>query len=607
MNIKFRTWCLFLLLALVAFAAWFKFSYPQFSFIDFTVSKNQALEVAKEYLVSRGINPERYRHATVFISDGEADRYLQKTLGFKGERDFIKKHDFDLFLWLIRFFRENEKEEFRLTVSAKTKEVTTFQHTIDDTEARQSPDDEKAKIMAMDFLKKTFNVDFNDYTFHSKQSQKYDNRTDHAFTWEKNGVYVPWSKEPDSGGGKVLMGATVSGNEIRSFAKNKFEIPDKFSRAMQKQMSVGGNLSMVFFIIYLALISTAAFFVILRRNHLAMHVAKNFFITVTALIFLFNIASNLNEFEYILYGYDTTTSMKSYLLNYALQLVVYVFLATIAILMPGLAGESLHREQLPQKKEGSFLHYIVSSFFSRNIASLIFLGYLVAIIMMGLQSLAFQFGQKYLGVWVEYTWLTQISSTYLPFLSAFIIGFKASMVEEVIFRIFAINLFKKMTGSLLFAVILSSLIWGYGHSNYLIFPMWFRGLEVGTMGMFLSYVYLRFGIIPVLIAHYVFDVFWNTAGFLLGNVTTYNFFSSFCVLILPMLWAALAYVFNKPEQENELRWRLNKHQLYNLDVLASYLHQNQRNFISKPQEDMRKELISHGWDVAVVDAALRQK
>src|SRR3989338_2917536 len=139
MKIKYRTWCLFAFLALASIAVWLRFSYPQFSFIDFSVDRAKALKIAERYLTAtRNKDISTYRKAVVFISDANADRYLQRTLGFKGEHDFIQEHDFDLFLWIIRFFKENQKEEFRIAVSAATGQIASFQHIIDDTEPRNA-------------------------------------------------------------------------------------------------------------------------------------------------------------------------------------------------------------------------------------------------------------------------------------------------------------------------------------------------------------------------------------------------------------------------------------------------------------------------------------
>ena len=154
------------------------------------------------------------------------------------------------------------------------------------------------------------------------------------------------------------------------------------------------------------------------------------------------------------------------------------------------------------------------------------------------------------------------------------------------------------------AVIFSTLVWGFGHSNYLIFPMWFRGVEVACLGLFLSYIYLNYGIIPALVAHYVFDVFWCSSGFLLGKANFVDFFGSLGVLLLPLLFGVMAFVFNRSDEENPMRWKLNKHQIYNLQVLKTFLKE-EGNTKNKTAQELTQELVAHGWDIAIVEIALQ--
>ncbi|MFH1360805.1 MAG: CPBP family glutamic-type intramembrane protease [Candidatus Omnitrophota bacterium] len=605
MPIKLKIWITFLVCAILSAAVWYALSYPEFSFVELAIDRKEATNIAKAFLTDkRGIDPSAFQDVAVFTGDHAADQYLQKTLGIKKEREFLAQHDFDLFLWVVRFFRENEKEEYRLSVSASTGEITSFKHIIADTDKREDISQDQARLIASNFLKTTFPFNPEDYTQQAQQASKLENRTNYSFNWEKKDVRIPWSQEPESGNAKLLRGATVSGDEVLSFYKNQLQIPEKYNRTLAKQRTVGDNISIVFHVLYVVILTAGTFFVIARRNHLAMHKAKNFMIGLAVVLFALSLLDYANEPQNILFHYPTTSSMTSYLYRMISTIILVTFYVTIAILMPGLSGESLHHEMLPEKKRGSFLFYINSTFFSNRIFSLVTLGYLTFIIMLGIQSIAFHFGRQYLGVWTERAWMTQLSSSALPFLAAFIIGVKASFIEEITFRIFAISWIRKISKSLLVAVAVSSIIWGFGHSHYPVFPMWFRGIEVTLLGLLLSYVYLTYGIIPVLVAHYSFDVFWCGSNMLFGKVSPLNFYSVLFVLSLPLIYGILSALINKPEKENPMRWKFNKHQIYNLGVLKAYLNQSKMETNQTPQE-IREELITHNWDVAVVEEALR--
>lgn len=597
-------WIGYVAFSLISLLVWFKFSYPFLSFVDLSINRTQALNIAQNYLAKdKGIDLSNYKSAVIFAADNKSDRYLQKAFGFEDEIAFIKKYDLDLFFWLVRFYQEGKKEEYNLTINSATGEIIAFRHILPNTDPRPHISEAEAKAKAQQFLKNRFNFSPEQYTSHSNLTKEHDNRKDFAFTWRKNDVYIPWNDQPDSGGAKLLIAATVSGDEVLSFSKNDLEIPEKFSRFIQRKKEVGHNLSILFSILHTVLLTAATFFVVLRRNHLAMYVSRNFCIFLTTTLFIFSIITNINRFENVLFYYPTTSVFTSYLGRFIISLLFGTFFVTISILMPSLAGESLHYEVFQGNKEGRFLHYITSTVLSRNMFRSIILGYLAGIILIGIQAGAFKFGQKYLGVWVEHSWMTQLTSAYFPFIAAFTISIRSSFIEEISFRLFGISWGKKILKNTFWACFIFSIFWGLGHSSYQIFPMWFRVIEVSCLGFFLSFTYIRYGIIPVIVGHYLLNAFWCSAGYLLGKSNPFDFYTSLGVILAPLFFGLIAFMANRPEVNKPMRWRLNKHQIYNLEILKCVIKDNE-SFKHKSSKELKKELLSHGWDIGVVEAAL---
>jgi len=262
MNISKKTWFIFTVLAIAGIAAWFKFSYPQFSFVDLSIDRNKANLIAESYLASSGVKTRDYKKAVVFVEDVAAERYLQRALGFKGESEFIKKYDYELFFWVARFFKEGQKEEYRLMISSKSGEVVSYSHSIEDT--KELPTQAKAAALkkAKDFLSKKFQAGFSKLDFHDEQVRKLEKRIDYGFSWEDKEVYIPWGKAKDDGGAKLLTGAGVSGDEISSFTKNSLDIPEKFNRFIEKQLSVGRYLSGIASFLFVVLIGWSIFLVV---------------------------------------------------------------------------------------------------------------------------------------------------------------------------------------------------------------------------------------------------------------------------------------------------------------------------------------------------------
>src|SRR3989338_2922700 len=223
------TWILFAGLSLLGFILWLRLSCHQLEFVNFSVDRAKASGIAREYLLARQEDPARFRAAAVFSADGEADRYLQHTVGFAGLVEFIQKHDFDLFYWVVRFFQENEKEGYKVFISSATGEVIGFQHIIDDNAAREPLERNEARRKAVEFLKEGFQFNIDQYAVKGDLVTVYDNRSDFSFSWQRKDVQIPWSpqensssREPDGGTGKLLISAKVTGQEVLSFGKHAF-------------------------------------------------------------------------------------------------------------------------------------------------------------------------------------------------------------------------------------------------------------------------------------------------------------------------------------------------------------------------------------------------
>ncbi|MFA5117702.1 MAG: CPBP family intramembrane glutamic endopeptidase [Candidatus Omnitrophota bacterium] len=505
MKISAKEWVLFISIALIGFFTWLKLGYPQLSFVYLSVDKPEACRKAQEYLVSRGVAFQEYRQAAVFRVENWQDRYLQKTLGAARQEVFMKENKYELFSWRIRFFKEFQKEEYLIEISPQSGQVLRFTHLIEDTAVRPAITQDAARLAAKEFFIRNYDRDFREYEPHAEQVKRYDHRTDYFFSWEKKGVYIPWKK--DKGGAKLLLAANVCGNEVSQFSVNDFEIPDQFYRDISKELLLGEYLYSVYYIILIGLIVAAIYVVVKKRQSVVVLRTRVWYLTLAVFVCGITIADLVNNIQSVIAYYPTSGSLGSFLGIYFFKAVINLVLLSVMFIMPGVAGETLCAEVLPDKPLAGFTHYLRSSFLTRGVCRGILFGYVLCVILIGMQAGLFYLGQRYFGVWKEWFRLSQYSSSYFPVFSAFTVGFIASLNEEVVYRLFGISWGKKYLRNTLLAVIAASFLWGFGHSEYAIFPTWFRGIEVGTMGLVYGFVFLRYGIIPLIVAHYLFDVF----------------------------------------------------------------------------------------------------
>lgn len=602
MKISFKAFIGFFLVSILCLGLWYKFGYPKLIFMDMVVDKSQAMVKAQDYLVNSGISLKGYNKAVVFHDDEWADRYLQRTLGLQKQENFLKQEDVDIFYWRVRFFKQYQKEEFIIKVSPVSGKILGVEHLIDDIEPRVDIGKEAARAKAEVFLKQSADFSVDKYDFHKEEAKRYDNRLDYIFTWEKKGVNVPWEK--DQGDAKLLIGATVSGDEVREFYVSKIDIPEKFKRYIEKQLIFGQYLASFSLLCLILFIMFATFTTVNRRSQLTIRLNNKLYFWLAGIIVVLNISNIFNGFEMMASYYPTSVNFNSYLWLNLLKAFLGIIFFAAAFIFPGLAGESLRQEYLPEAKYSSFLHFIKSTFCSRIVFKSIIFGYFIFFIMLGVQAVMFYWGQKYFGVWKEWIRLTQYSSSYIPFFAAFVVGVSASLNEEVLFRLFGISWGMKLFKNLFLAVIFSSLVWGFGHSFYAIFPVWFRGIEVGILGVFLGYVFIRYGLIPVLVAHFLFDLFWGVTSYIFGVSPAYLFYGSLLMIFLPLVFAVLAYGLNREDKEKPSKYLLDSQQKYNLEILNGYI--SLRKSQGYDYHKLKAELLKNSWDPDLVNLSLEE-
>jgi hypothetical protein len=108
---------------------------------------------------------------------------------------------------------------------------------------------------------------------------------------------------------------------------------------------------------------------------------------------------------------------------------------------------------------------------------------------------------------------------------------------------FAIPFLRNLTRSVVIAIVLAGYIWGFGHAGYAQQPFYIRGIEVGTGGVALGLIMLRWGILPTLVWHYSVDAMYS-AMLLLRSHNLYFRLSgaaSAGIVVLPVLVALIAY------------------------------------------------------------------
>ena len=92
------------------------------------------------------------------------------------------------------------------------------------------------------------------------------------------------------------------------------------------------------------------------------------------------------------------------------------------------------------------------------------------------------------------------------------------------------------------------MIWAFGHSNYAIFPVYIRGIELTIAGLIFGIGFLRFGLLTCIVAHFVIDAVLVGTPLLTSGNSAY-LVSGIVVMGIALLPAVLGLAARKRKSE----------------------------------------------------------
>jgi membrane protease YdiL (CAAX protease family) len=504
--------------------------------VDFTISRDQALELARQFAASQNAQLSGYQSSVIFAVDEDAKTYLERTVGLEQANNLMSTR-VNAWYWRIRFFRPQQKEEYRLRVSPAGK-VVGYEHIVEESRTGPHMEHDAAFARATQFLHNNFHTDLDTYKFLPEEanSTELPARRDWSFSWERNNFRVP----DNSAGATYRLTVGVQGDAV-GLAIEFLKVPEAWNRDYAKLRS-GNDLLETIAIIPYCLIYGAAFWVIFELSKLGLMrwgAPVKIGLALAALWLL----NSVNSWPSLRADYNTNDSYSAFFFN---QLMFAALLSVFQGLLVTLAlapGEPMYRLTQPDRLQLKFAlrwpGLRSKEFFNAGVIGLslaaVHIGYVVV----------FYLVAQHFGAWapqdVNYAGAV---STNLPWLEAMVIGFFAATSEEFLFRLFAIPFVKRITKSQFLAVVLPAFAWGFLHSNYPQEPAYIRGIEIGLIGIVAGLVMLRWGILATLIWHYTVDATLGSL-LLLKATSPYLRFSGAIVsglALFPLAFAVVMYV-----------------------------------------------------------------
>jgi len=503
-------------------------AFPEAS-IDFRVNREDGRQLAERFLAGQGYRTGGYREASSFTFDDDAKTFLEREAGLEQANQLMGTR-LHMWRWSYRWFRPQQKEEFRADVTASGA-FAGFDHALAEDAARPDATDAEARSLAENFLRAQTKTDVAALDFVESSSVKRPKRTDRVFTWKERDFNLHDST--------LRREVTVLGNEVGGY-REYLKVPEQWTRDYERLRSKNNMAQTIDTAVMVALMLSLVVAIVMRvrRQDVRWRSAALIGAAGMALSFL----STLNEFPLNEFGYPTTDAYGSFVTTQLLQALVSALALGGLLFVIAAGAETVYRGAYPQQIS------LGNLFRPRGLRTKrFFLGAILGITLTGIfiayQTVFYITASKY-GAWapadVPYS---DLLNTKFPWLFVLFGGFFPAVSEEFVFRMFAIPFLRKLTRWLPAAVVLAGFIWGFGHTGYPNQPFFIRGLEVGIGGVALGIIMLRWGILPTLVWHYSVDAMYS-AMLLLRSHSLYFRLSgaaSAGIVVLPVAVALVAY------------------------------------------------------------------
>lgn len=527
---------------LLAFVKLYDRAFPQAS-IDIKVSRSQAQAKAEQYLEQRGFRLAGYQTAAIFDADSPAAIYLQKTQGMERANQLMRS-EIPVWFWYCRWFRPLQKEEYRVNVSPSGA-IVRFARELEEDRAGANLEQAAARQIAEEFARTAGGVNLTDYELVDSSSERRKNRTDHTFVWKKKNYSI--------GEGELRFQVDIQGDMVAGL-KHFLKVPEQFERDYDRQRSVGQLLTFISvgFMLILFIVALVIFVVRYKANDIRW----KFCVTFATILLVLFLAGALNSIPLLKAGYPTKIGYGTFIGIAIVGVFVGAILYGIFILLAGASGDALTRDLYPRSIE-TMTDLIQGRFATRGFAAAAVHGYLLAFLLVGFFTVFYLVGQKFFGIWLPAEGpYSNILNTQFPFLYPLLVGFVAAITEEFTFRLFGISLVRKYLKNTFLALLIPAVIWAFGHSNYPVFPVYVRGIEVTIVGLIFGYFFIRYDLLTCIVAHYAVDALFVGLP-LLRSTNRYFVISGIAVIaigLLPLIpallgWRAPASAADEPRTE----------------------------------------------------------
>ncbi|HYN80462.1 MAG TPA: CPBP family intramembrane glutamic endopeptidase [Gemmatimonadaceae bacterium] len=524
-----------LAIAAVATALWlFPRALPVIE-LEQKVTRDVALARADSFFRAHDLAPARARTAVRFQGNDSLTTFIGLAGGGHDSLNaLVRGQDVAPFTWSVRAFVPGNPREARVRFAPDGR-ILGFSRTFAEADRRPEISADSGRVLAEHVLATWINERMDRWKFvaSSYETKKTSGRIDRSYTFERIDRKLT--------GAPIRVEVAIAGDtpsRVRPFV----EIPESFRRRYGEMRSANDFLALLAGVGILAIVIVGIVFLnrTARARQVRWHPALVAGGVVGALIF----AAGLNELPGSWYGYDTATSPVAF---QAMIVIGAIAIGAFTTLMVGFtltAAEAATRQAFPQHLDWWKLWRFRGT---REVATRVAGGYATACFAFAYVTLFYLATRTLLGWWVPSALLddpNQIASP-MPWISGIAASLSAGVWEEALFRALPLSLFSLWVGQragrrwwMTGAVVLTAIVFGFAHSNYPSWPPYSRGVEIFLDACLWAVLFLSFGLLVTVIAHFVYDVV--LFGLFAASGTAIEYRISAAIIGLALLSPAIA-------------------------------------------------------------------
>lgn len=472
------------------------------------VKPAQASEAALQYAANQlgmtgAISPE-----AALLSDKRANGYIAKHNLRQTYEDNLSGY-IHLDYWLVSADLPNG-EKIRVKVGLDKPEVRGWELLTDQPNRTSS----SGLALATDALRQ---AGYNPQEYDYREAPPTSSREAANFTFISNNLGV--SDAP--------LAVTVKVSGDRAVAVNpELQMPQSYLDWMNHQERIVRLTSISFLVFTVIMGITALVLAIINRKRVSWSRG----LLLTGIFLALFLIQNFNVTQAMLMAETTALTMEA-LASIIMNVVIAVLalLLALAVWFSLLSGE----EQLRRLKLKLWPRWRDPEF-GREMFYGMGRGYLICLFILGIQQAAFliaglAFDSFSINDPSQSTWNMKWAVLFPA--SAWV----AAIMEEAIYRVFGIAVLKRLFRFTFPAVLVSSFIWGLGHTGYSIFPSYTRLMEVTVLGLIFGYVFLRYGFFTAVFAHAIMDSLLMSIYLMVEQPTLPHILAGLFYIILPAL------------------------------------------------------------------------